>query len=158
MVKTRDVPPPTLLSRAILYQLNIIPGHVSYSRPLASEQSCPLKLPLVCHDRQQHHATPASRQRLQRYGVCVHLATTSRFLLWPPTLQYDPRNDLNVIPSKTNQLLHSATDGDGSEQVKVRRREMANSNERKRMQQINKGFEDLQAMVPACTSKMSKVR
>lgn len=54
--------------------------------------------------------------------------------------------------------LSRATDGDGSDKVKVRRREMANSNERKRMQQINKGFDDLQAMLPSCTSKMSKVR
>lgn len=34
---------------------------------------------------------------------------------------------------------------------------MANSNERKRMQQINQGYKQLQELVPDTTDKMSKV-
>lgn len=106
-----------------------------------------------CHDPDSDHQTATTSHRLRKNGTGNVIRSGNRLINHQNNIEQgsdEGDNDLNITDSGTPRSH--------MEQEKRMRREIANSNERRRMQSINAGFQSLRTLLPHHEGeKLSKV-
>jgi hypothetical protein len=105
--------------------------------------------PLACH-----HFFDLCYALIDRLSVCLMSNKEKKIVLQSQVL-FDLNISLRFFSSRVSSNMSPNSQ---LEQEKRVRREIANSNERRRMQSINTGFQSLKILIPhSCGEKLSKV-